>query len=186
MFYYIFNKDNECDSICYSMPDIKDLNKRGEVCIEDERNFINISLLRNNNGKIEISSPKPKEPTYEEILDGINNKIAEERTLLENRDIKYNNDLYQVDSASLNRLTLASKLDDSIEWKTSTNTITILTKEDINNILKLVAERNSEIFSYISDAKDKVKTIEQRRKEGSISEEEAKKFLEDLNETLYI
>lgn len=185
--FYIFNKFNECIAACYNTPCIEDLKTRGESYIEDSRTFEYLNLLKNNNGVIEICAPKKEEPTYEEVLEETKNKINEYRLSAENDNVLYKDKSYQADTASVNRLTIALNLDnEQIEWKTYDNSVKTLTKEDIKNILKLVAERNSKIFKCVSDAKDRVNAINNKKKESSITEEEAKEMLKNIVDILYI
>lgn len=185
--YYIFNKSNQCIASCNNLPNKKDLETREEFYVEDEKDITYIELLRYNNGKIEVHYPEEKKPTYEEILNETKEKLTKNREVSENEDILYNNKLYQADLTSLNRLSLALKLDDkNIEWKTSDNSVEVLTKEDINNILKLIAERNSEIFAFVSDTKDKINAINKNKIAQTITEDEAKEMLLEIQKTFYL
>lgn len=187
--FYIFNKNNECIAAASGLPDIDDLKTRDEICIESDIDVPSIDFLKNNNGKIEICPVEEKKQvqTFEEKLEEIRNKIIKYREDTEAKDITYKDNLYQVDSVSLNRLSLSLNLNnETIDWKTSNNSIETLTKEDINNIIKLVAERNLDIFLHVSNIKEKLNLIKGKRSSGSISEEEAINMLIELKNTLYM
>ena len=187
--FYIFNKENECIASCSVLPDIDLLKNNNQVCIEDDRdNLPDITMLRNNNGEIEVFDPGDQKESlsYDELLEKIKNKLNNDRTRLENEDIKYKDKKYQVDQNSLNKLMIAKNIDkDTIEWKTSDNTMTLLTKEDIDNILCIVAKRNTNILSQISYFKDRLSTIADKRNNGIIDEEVAKTLLEDFERAIY-
>lgn len=186
--YYIFDINNDCVATCNFFPNVDDLSSRGETYIEDEREFPSLNLLKNDNGSIKVCEPEEEEkPTYEDILKKIREEVNEYRENIENKDIEYKNKFYQADAVSLNRLFISLSLDNNeIEWKTSDNSIEILTKEDINNIIKLIAERNSNVFSCVSDIKDKINSIDRNKISNAITEEEAITMLKELKNTMYL
>lgn len=89
------------------------------------------------------------------------NKLKENRNLIENSDIEYNNKYYQLDSKSVQRIIfmidyMKAKSIDNIEWKTSNNESVTLTIEDLNNIILLAAERTNNLHIYYNELKDKI------------------------------
>ena len=184
--FYIFGQNGECIASCSALPNVDMLEKEGQKCIEDNRALPDITMLRLNGDNIEVFDPNDKEPSYEEVLKRLEQRLVDDRNELENEDILYKSKMYQVDEKSLNRLILAQNLEqEEIEWKTSDNTMYTLTKEDISNILNLVAKRNANIFTQISNAKDKINVIVKNKNEESILEDDAKNRLLELEKTLY-
>lgn len=177
--FYIFDKNNECIASCSFEPNSEDLKSRGETLLEFDSDISDLSILRNDNGKIKLIEHLNEELSFDEVIKNVKEKIFNYKNNLDNRNIKYNNKEYQVDNESINKLILAKNLNDEIEWKTFDNLFETLTTEDINNILNLIAKRNSNNLYFISSIKDKVNKIIEEKENGNISELEAKEMLNE-------
>ena len=177
--FYIFDKNNECIASCSFEPDLEDLKSRDETLLEFDSDIADLSILRNDNGKIKLIEHSDKELSFDEVVKNVREKILNYKNNLDNRNIKYNNKEYQADNESVNKLILAKNLNEEIEWKTFDNSFETLTTEDISNILNLIAKRNSDNLYFISSIKDKVNKIIEEKENGNIPESEAKEMLNE-------
>lgn len=166
--YYIFENNGKCIASCNNVPNINDLESRGEIAVESNENY-NIAKIKLYNGNIVVV-----EPSLDELKADKLEALKAERDTKEVEPIEYNGNLYDYDDKARERINAAiialelAGAEASLEWTCADNTDAMVTAADLRNIIAAVAVRSNTLHIAYRTAKTAVEAAESKEEVEAI------------------
>ena len=166
MYYYLFNKDMKC--IAMQEQVTFDAVEEGYTVYESDSIYRRLDSVVYEDGKV-----KTTVPLEEFKLNRIKNHIKHARDTRELRPIVYNGHKWDVDKDSIMRIQIAiNALGDNgtITWTdANNNNVENVTANDLQNILKALAERSNRMHIKYRLLREKVMSCKSHEEVASIT-----------------